>query len=310
MSGPQAITAVVAGAEPVTFWVTMLFVTVFGVWLVRRGTKDFWRLRLIADTPTARIRSAPQGYVEVQGLAQPRRETLAARLTGKPCVWFRWSVEQYKRGSRSGHWVTIDGGDAGVPFLVDDGTGEAEVEPTGAYLHLRSLERWEGSRPAAVLPVGGNAITNFFERHRQYRMTEERIVANEPVYILGRFETPRRGVRERDALARTLLSRWKRDPERMRTFDRDGDGDIDLHEWEEARRHAARLAEQSEARLSEEPPRPRIGDTADPAQPFVVSTVDEQSLLRRLRLSAYGGTLLGLLIGLFTVAVFLERLAA
>jgi hypothetical protein len=298
----------VADADGVTFWVSVAIAATVAAILLRRGRDALWRLRLIVDTPTARIRSAPQGYVELQGTAAPVRGLVAGALTGKPCVWYRWRVEQYRRSGRSGNWVTLEQGSAERPFLVDDGTGQAEVSPDAAALHLRTRERWQGPHPRAGRGQS-NAIAAFFARQRRYRMSEERIVNGEPVYILGRFETPRRGVREREALTRTLLSQWKRDPERMRGLDRNNDGTVDLAEWEHARSQAARLAERAEAKLRSEPPRPRVGPTGEPSHPFVVSTVDEPNLLRKLRLAAFGGMSAGALLSGGTIAAVLARFA-
>lgn len=310
----ELFSATLARADPINFWVGAAFATALGVWLLRWGLKSFWRLRLIVDTPTARIRSAPQGYVELIGLAAAARGSVTAKLSGLPCVWYRWRIEQHKsRGagsSRSSSWVTIDKGSAERPFLVDDGTGQAEVNPDGAHLHLRTRDQWYGPHPDRRGHSSGNFFSALFEDRRRYRMTEERIAEQEPLYILGRFETPRRGVRERQALTRTLLAQWKRDPQRMRSIDRDGDGEVDLEEWERARQHATRLAERAEARLGTEPPRPRIGATGDPSQPFVIATEEESSLLLRLRLSAFGGTLGGALLAVGTVAAVLARLVA
>lgn len=304
----------IASADPVGLWLAVAIAAGVGAWLVQRGLRAFWGLRLIVDTPTARIRSAPQGYVELQGLAAPLREPLRARLTGKPCVWYQWQIEEYQSSrsgrQRSGHWVTRDRGDAGRHFLIDDGTGQAEVVPADAKLHLRSRDRWQGPRPDQPDRGQQNPITAFFRRHRRYRMTEARVHDGEPVYVLGRFETPRRGVREREALTRTLLARWKRDPERMQAFDRDGDGEVDLPEWDRARAKAARLAERAEAKLSADPPRPRIVATSEPTQPFLVSTEDEATLLTKLRLRAFGGTALGALLGVGAAAAVVARLTA
>ena len=298
-----------AALDPLGFWISAAFAALFGGWLLRQGRNALWRLRLIVDTPTARIRSAPQGYVELRGLAAPLREPLPARLTGTPCAWYRWRIEQYKKSGRSGNWVTLEHGSAEQPFLVDDGTGQAEVLPAGAYLHCRTREQWLGPHPHGGADARLHPIAAFFGAQRKYRMTEERIGAGEPVYILGHFETPRRGVREREALARTLLTQWKRDPARMRRFDRNGDGEIDLSEWEHARRAAARLAEHAEAKLATEPPRPRVGPTGDADHPFVVSTEDEPTLLAKLRLIAFGGMAVGALLAVGTAALVVARLA-
>ena len=49
------------------------------------------RKRLIEDTPTSRIRSAPQGFVELAGVAGVfEGEPIIAPLTQRPCCWYRY----------------------------------------------------------------------------------------------------------------------------------------------------------------------------------------------------------------------------
>lgn len=281
-------------ADPVGFWIGCVIAAAATVFLTRLGLGAFWKLRLVVDTPTARIRSAPQGYVELQGQAHPQRELVAARLTGTPCVWYRYRIQERQRSGRNERWVTIEKGDAGRPFLLDDGTGRCLVDPAGASLKCRSTQTWCDN--AGGGPRSG--LSALFGQSRRYRKTEERIIEHEYVYVLGHFETPRRGVRERQQLTRQLLSQWKRDPERIRTLDRNGDGELDLKEWEAARAKAERLAERAESKLSAEPPLPRVDGSGNARQPFVVSTEDEQEMIMRLRLHAFGGTIGGLVIGI------------
>jgi hypothetical protein len=275
-----------AGASAFEFWLVSLVLAGLAVFLLRRGLDAFWRLRTIADIPTARIRSAPQGYVELAGQALAQSGPVSAPLTRLPCVWYRFKVEERKRSGKNDHWVTVDQGEAKSPFLMDDGTGRCLVVPAGADLHFRARDVWFGAarRPSGPPERGWLVFT------RRYRYTEERIVDGEPVYLLGRFETPRRGPEERGRLARHLLSAWKRDPARMQSFDRNGDGEISVAEWEDARAKARRVAERSERRVQAEPPLPRVLRTGDPRHPFVISTLGERALLGRLRLWALGGT--------------------
>lgn len=275
------------GYIAIEFWLTVLVLAPLAVYLLRRGLDAFWRLRTVSDIPTARIRSAPQGYVELQGWALPRRNPVLGPLTGSPCVWYRFEVEERRRSGKNNSWVTVDRGEANAPFLLDDGTGRCLVLPAGADLHCRAKDVWHG----ASRHPSGPPEREWLVFSRRYRYTEERIVDGEPVYLLGRFETPRRGPENRERLARHLLSAWKRDPERMKAFDRDGDGHISLTEWEAARAEAQRVAGRSERRIEAEPPMPRILRTDDPRHPFVISTLGERALLDRLRLWALGGTL-------------------
>lgn len=294
------------GASAFEFWLAGIFVSGLAVYLLRKGLDAFWRLRTIADIPTARIRSAPQGYVELSGRALALREPVSAPLTRLACVWYRFKVEERKGSGRNEHWVIVDQGEAQSPFLLDDGTGRCLVLPQGAELHCRASKVWYG----AARHPSGPPEREWLVFTRRYRYTEERIVSHEPVYLLGRFETPRRGPAERDRLARHLLSAWKRDPERMRTFDQDGDGEVDLAEWDGARDAALRLAADSERRILAEPPLARVQRTDDPRHPFVVSTLGEGVLLGRLRLRAFGATATFLVLASAVGFALIARLGA
>jgi hypothetical protein len=282
------------------FWIATAALGGGALFLLRHGSRAFWRLRTITDTPTARIQSAPQGYVELRGLARPHRGTLSARLSETPCLWYRFRVEQRRKGGRGDRWATLDRGESDAPFLVEDASGLCRVEPAGATLHCHRRDRWTGpsrdprgpSRPSLKLgdwieiPLGGSG---------GYRFTEERIEDCDPLYILGRLETPRRGPEERERLRRSLLRVWKRDPARIGALDTDGDGEVSPREWEQARIEAARVAEQAEGRRSLAPVLPVVRATGDPRHPFVISTHTEEDLIRTLSWTV-AGTILGFLV--------------
>ena len=59
------------------------------------------RDRLVADTPTARIRSAAQGYVKLTGRALPAGAApTAAPLTSRPCVSWSYESAQEQKGKQ------------------------------------------------------------------------------------------------------------------------------------------------------------------------------------------------------------------
>ncbi|MBK1700505.1 GIDE domain-containing protein [Thiococcus pfennigii] len=272
-------------ADPEGFWSFALIVSVIAVIALYQGLNAFWRLRLVLDTPRARIRSAPQGYVELCGRAASHHAPLVGPLTGLPCVWYRYRVQKEQRSGRNSRWVTVDQGTSEEPFLIDDGTGRCLVEPAGAATTCRTVDRWHGARRDTPKP----ARSSWFASGR-YRFTEERIFAGEETYVLGRLETPRRGTAERDRLVRHLLRTWKRDPARMAKLTRPADGQIDLAAWEALREQARRIAEQAEARLASAPTLSRVTRSTDPRQPYLISTLGELALLGRLRWQALGGT--------------------
>jgi hypothetical protein len=303
--GADNVQGLLAGLGAVPFWLAAAALLGGGLYLLHRGSRAFWRLRTITDTPTARLHSAAQGYVELRGLAQADEGTLRARLTGSSCLWYRFRVEQRQRSGRRDTWVTLEKGESERPFLLNDGTGRCRVEPAGARLHCRRRARWlgpsrePGRRAPRFLALGGWLPIPLGLGDR-YRFTEERIEPDDPLYVLGRLETPRRGLAEQDRLRRSLLGVWKRDPARIAALDTNGDGRISTEEWERARIQAGRLAERSEQRRRLEPVLPVLRDTQDPRHPFLISSHTEEELVRGL-----GWTVAGSILGFVAVAAAL-----
>ncbi|AGA91980.1 E3 Ubiquitin ligase [Thioflavicoccus mobilis 8321] len=274
-------------ADPEGFWWVTAIAGGIAVVVLYQGLNAFWRLRLVLDTPRAKIRSAPQGYVELAGRASPHHTHITGPLTGLPCVWYRYRVQREEHSGRKNRWVTIDHGISAEPFLLDDGTGRCLIQPTDAETTCRNIDRWRGARRDTPRP----SQSSWLSVGGRYRFTEERIVEGEDTYVLGHLETPRRGDAERERLTRALLRTWKRDPARMAVLAGTEDGEIDLATWEELRGKAREIAEQAEARLASQPTLSQVSRPDDPGRPYLISSLGELGLLGRLRWLALGGTL-------------------
>lgn len=285
---PEGILQMILGMADLQYWLVHAAMLAGALYLLREGSRAFWRLRIITDTPIARVRSAPQGYVELGGLARPQGVALSAPLTSIPCLWYRFKIEEHRGVGRNKGWRTIESGVSDASFLLADDGGTCLVEPAGAHLRLRRRDLWQGSSRRPGGNQGQGWLESLLAGHGRYRFTEERIEPGEPIFVLGHLETPRRGPEDRERLRLALLRVWKQDPRRMRAFDSDGDGRISPDEWERAREKAERLAARSERELSRAPVLSRIRATADPRHPFVISTFTEQELATRLRWQALG----------------------
>jgi hypothetical protein len=247
-----------------------------------------WRL---ADTPIARIRSAPQGYVELYGRAGllPGPPILAP-LSALPCAWFRYRVEERSEGGR---WRPLDQGDSDSLFVLDDGTGQCVIDPEGADFIKTRRDIWYGSpngaRTHALWGIGA-----------AYRYTEQRILPGEELHAIGRLRTVG-GLRETPDTQREvaeLLERWKRDPQRMALFDRNRNGRIDPDEWEAARRAAHRQVQREQLEQATEPDVHVLADPGDPTRPFIIAAFrEEERLIRYFHWRAAGCLLLALLAG-------------
>jgi hypothetical protein len=94
--------------------------------------------------------------VVARGRVVPR-DRIESPLTGERCVYYRYLVEEWRRGSvnvvDTGLWHAVEQDEAIAEFYLDDGTGRALVEPTGAEIDYRAPH---GPVPVA-LPAGRRA---------------------------------------------------------------------------------------------------------------------------------------------------------
>jgi hypothetical protein len=173
------------------FWLLVGFLALFGLVSFFGAFRYLRRARVLEDVPTSKIRSASQGYVEFEGHAMPApsRGQQVSPLSGKPCLWWDYKVEQQarRRGRHeSGGWKTIESGTSKVAFLIDDETGQVLVKPAGAITNVCLSRSWYGAaaRPAPTLNgiMGGMSLGS-------YRYTERMIIAGEKLYALGRYQT-------------------------------------------------------------------------------------------------------------------------
>jgi len=256
-----------------------------------------WRwLRLIEDTPTAKVRSMPMGRVEIFGRAEEKAELLAP-LSGVRCVYYRYRVEELRGTGKNRRWKTIDSGESAAwGFYLEDDTGRVFVAPKGAAISV-----------SADLEVTRGGLLGFFDRAepaldtsrweersgwnpRRRRYTEWRIEPGDFVYVLGIAQERPGLADERRRRVVEKLRAIKADPDAMTHFDVDGDGSVTTEEWEVARQLTA-------SAVAREPVEDRIVVAADPGggSPFMISDRSERSLrsrhLARAVLGIFGGAI-------------------
>lgn len=270
------------------------------------------RSRLIQDTPTSRIRSAHQGYVELEGSAEllPGEPVLSA-LSGTRCTWYSFKVEEYRRGSRGGgRWRTIRSGNSKELFLLRDETGECVIDPEGALVTPSRKSVWYGSHrewPFGTPPTTGRSLLG-----GRYRYTEQYIQATDHLYALGLFRSEGGGHHQPDMgdELRLLLAEWKRDQASLlERFDMNRDGRIDPQEWEQVRR-AAEVEVGKQVRERQSGPVTHI--LSQPKQgrrPFILSTLPQDSLSSRYRWYAMGSLSGFLLVGVVASWILSVRFA-
>jgi hypothetical protein len=187
------------------------------------------RYRYIHDLPTSKVASAAQGYVELFGRSERLDgEPLLSKLTGLPCCWFRYYIERKTSGDK---WQYEDSGTSIAHFFLVDDTGRCVVSPDGAEVLSSRKQVW----------TEGN-----------YRYTEWLLLSQGPLYAVGEFVTRGGANAELDEKAdvSAMLADWKQDRAALNErFDLNGDGTIDLKEWELARLQARREVRRRHAEI-------------------------------------------------------------
>jgi hypothetical protein len=108
------------------------------VWrVVANGPSEEVATELRVSEPFA-IASLPENVLgRVHGVTKRQGGTVRASLTGRECLYFIVRIEKLVHDGRRSYWQTIATDSDHVPFLVDDGTGQAIVDPLGARAAMR-----------------------------------------------------------------------------------------------------------------------------------------------------------------------------
>ena len=259
--------------------------------------RHLMRMRLIADTPVSLVRSATQGYVELQGIARMMAgKPIVSPLSGRRCVWYRYTVEE-KSGSKDG-WETVERDQSTAIFHLDDGTGRCIVDPEGAEVIPSKTRQWRGNslRPGDA-PRNGS-FWDRLARADRYRYTESLIEEEDPLYVMGTLKALASGdPGTTDDAIRRIVRGWKQNPAALRErFDKNQDGLISSEEWEHALNLAEREAMLNWHRTAAEAEVNLIGKPVD-GRPFLLSTLPEHLLRNRFRRLALVSAVLFLLFG-------------
>ena len=278
----------------------LVFVAILAAVALYAGFSGLRRTRHIEDVPTARVRSAPQGYVELVGTAQMLDgEPIIAPLSKTSCCWYRYKVER-----RSGKdWRTVQSETSDAIFLLRDDTGDCVIDPEGAEVTSRHRRSWSddgggwgghavhvrlpslGTTADRIVEIGGRVLEGLGSGVGEYRYSEAVILDGDPLYAIGRFHTvgPGDHASSMRELTGAILREWKRRPDTLRErFDRNRDGVIDPEEWERARVVAQR---QAAAEHAKDLKRGHLHTLRKPddGRYFLLSNLEEFGLLRRYR---------------------------
>ncbi|MGH8772958.1 MAG: hypothetical protein ACREV2_17545, partial [Burkholderiales bacterium] len=133
----------------------------FAAWIA-----NFRRSRIIGDTPTSRVASAAQGYVELVGVSENDPGIpIFSKLMHLPCCWYRYEI---KRRTSDNKWEHVDSGESDDPFLLVDETGKCLIDPYQGEIMTGHKQSWTRD---------------------DYRHTEWLLLPGDKLYAIGEFST-------------------------------------------------------------------------------------------------------------------------
>jgi hypothetical protein len=277
-----------------------------GVYSFFWGFKRLRRKRLIENIPTSKIRSLALGLVEVVGRADIER-SLKSPLTHTPCVYYRFTIEEYRSSGKSGRWVEVAAGSsAGVFFWVSDDTGKILVLPQGAELEIkRDFEfktGWRKPLPEKlkdILRQRGISSSSIFGS-KILRFREWLIRSQDNVYVLGTARMINNSITDHKKDLNERIRKIKSQPERMAVADSNKDGIISQQEWDDfVDKIEAELLLERTGGSERDPLADIVIAKGVQQQVFIISDESQKSLITRLgaeaALGVYGGPILTIL---------------
>ena len=156
--------------------------------------------RLIDDTPTSKVKGVFIGLVELKGKVKTARP-LTSYLTEKPCVYYRWSIEEHwtkrttetytdshgktrTRTKTESGWKTVDSGGDEIPFELCDDTGCILIRPEKAKVEAITVMNRVCGRSDPLYYGKGPARAIMYSDHRR-RFVERIIPPDADLYVFG-----------------------------------------------------------------------------------------------------------------------------
>lgn len=169
------------------YWLCTTVFGLFALYFLSQWYKSMLKLRSVSDTPTSKIRSAAQGYVEIKGIQKRSPQSpIIGKLSKLPCTWYQYQIEYYHSNNKQ--WQVLETGKSYDFIYIEDGTGGCYVDPHGGDISTPTCDIWQGRhRYPSGYPKGFWA--QFFSFGGKYRYTEKRMEEGMPLYVCGQFIT-------------------------------------------------------------------------------------------------------------------------
>ncbi len=318
-AGLGGLAGALANTHPNIVAIIIAATTIVAALAAYRAYRRLHLARVIEDTPTSKVRSAPQGYVELRGKARLMDgPPIVAPLSGLPCVWYRYRIEEEQtvqgQGGTERRWTKVDEGESTDLFWLEDSTGRVVIDPEGAEVTPKGKDTWR-SHAGAVLRGQPAPVASYLASHRsgnRRRFTEWRLAPGQRLFAIGMLKAVKSHVDAPtvEEEVRELLRAWKGDQDTLKArFDLNKDGRIDDKEWVLARAQARRevLRSRREEHQQFVEPINVMAHVEGDERPFLLSAYPQRQLARRYRLGTALYVALFFLAGSAAVWVFNTR---
>lgn len=297
-------------------YIFLAILVLCGLYAIYLSFQTFYRKRLVEDLPTSRIHSAAQGYIELEGTAKLMDGTpIVAPYSGVRCAWYYFRVEERESNGKDTHWRTLNSGTSDDLFLLDDGTGECVIDPENAVVTPNSKESWYSSSMSSSPMFGTIPRAQRFQGSsgfNKYKYTEHRIEVGAPLHVIGFFHSLSGGEYvDINADVKELLREWKKDSIRLlERFDANGDGEIDMEEWQTARKTAYEEVLMRHQDLSLSLPTHMMEQTKDRRRPYILSAKPQSDFIKQLNQELLLKVGVSIILSIISVTLIQLRLAS
>lgn len=163
---PAPVLALRGAFDPGALTVVAAALTFFCLWALCRCGRLWEEGGRLRQTPLSRLRSAPQGFLRVRGVARAYGDPIRTKTGRIPCLYYSERTERYEKHKEKYRdpntkrertrivyrWVLADTDSGACAFRLDDGTGNAIVQPAGAEFHTAQAALFYNGRRADSFP--------------------------------------------------------------------------------------------------------------------------------------------------------------
>lgn len=171
--------------------VILIFALVFLIF----ASQSFKSARRFADIPTSRIRSAAQGYVELNARAvTPDGAPLVSPLTNTPCHYWSLGLEVLRGSGKQRRWVSLAQARSArhlLPIADETGTCYAILHDPDLKGETTAQELSAFGDLSPVLPLFPDLDQEAVKAEGQWTLVEEVLPTDQPLFATGLFKTIR-----------------------------------------------------------------------------------------------------------------------